>query len=402
MRDAWKMAGLAFVTQNSATGLTFGSFGTIVLAIEAHFRTSRTLASLGISLAILTLSALAPLLGAMLVKRIPIRRAMIAGVLLGAFGYALLAVAPSIQVLLAIYMVVIGPSLVLFGALPSNSLVSTWFGDKAGQALGFANMPLLVTLVPLASTALLAAHGLQWVFAAIAIAHLLILPFALRVSEGPYSGKNEAAAVGDGSAESFIERRDFWLLAIGGGIIVGAGTMKIAHLVAIVTEQGHSIATGTMLLAISGGTGMIGSLLFGWLADRIGGVPALILNALVQCATFFILLAPVGIPLLVLDSALIGACGGGVMAVKGVIFGHLFGQRNFPRVFGLMSIATLPFLFAMTPLAGLLYDHSGSYTLPVIATIGLLALAAIILSPLIAVERRARGAPDIRLAGEFR
>ncbi|MGH6780567.1 MAG: MFS transporter [Sphingomonadaceae bacterium] len=389
---AWKMAGLAFVIQNSATGLTFGSFGTIVLAIEAQFRTSRTLASLGISLAILALSLLAPFIGAVLVKRLPIRRAMMAGVLLGAAGYALLAFAGSIYALLAIYLFLIGPSLVLFGALPSNTLVSTWFGDDPGRALGFANMPLFVMLVPLASAAILAAHGLGAVFGAIALAHLAVLPFVLAVADGPHSGM-EAAAPQRSPTREIIGRRDFWLLAVGGGIVVGAGTMKVAHLVAIVTGQGHSIATATMLLAISGGSGMLGSLLFGWLADRIGGVPTLIINALVQCATFFILLAPVSVSVLVLDAVLIGACGGGVMATKAVIFGHLFGQRNFPRVFGLMSIATLPFLFGMTPLAGLLYDRSGNYALPVAATIALLAFAAAILLPLVAAERRARGTP---------
>jgi len=66
------------------------------------------------------------------------------------------------------------------------------------------------------------------------------------------------------------------------------------------------------------------------------------------------------------------------------------GPANFARVFGLMSIATLPFLFGMTPLAGLLYDRSGSYALPVAVTIGLLFVAALVLLPLLAAERRTR------------
>lgn len=386
---AWRMAALAFLTQNSATGLTFGSFGAIVLAIQSQFHTTRTLASLGVSLAVVTLSLLAPFLGTMLVRRVPIRRVMIAGLLLGAAGYALLAWVGDIRALLAIYLLIIGPSLVMFGALPSNTLVSSWFGDRPGRALGLVNMPLLVSLVPLASAAILGAHGLSAVFACVAVTHLLVLPFAFAVRDGPYAGAGTGKDLGAGSG-AILARPEFWLLAVGGGIIVGAGIMKISHLVAIVTGQGYSAATATMLLAISGGAGMLGSPLFGWLADRIGGVGALIANALLQSATFFILLAPVGVPALVVDAVLIGACGAGVSATQGVIFSHLFGPANFARVFGLMSIATLPFLFGMTPLAGLLYDRSGSYALPVAVTIAMLFAAALVLLPLLAAERRLR------------
>lgn len=386
---AWRMAALAFLMQNSATGLTFGSFGAIVLAIEAQFRTTRTLASLGVSLAVVSLSLLAPFLGTVLVRRVPIRRVMIAGIVLGAGGYASLALVDDIRAALAIYLLIIGPSLVMFGALPSNTLVSSWFGDRPGRALGLVNMPLFITLVPLASTAILAAHGLSAVFACVAVAHLAVLPFAFAVHDGPYAGASAGKDLGAGSGAILI-RGEFWLLAIAGGIIVGAGIMKISHLVAIVTGQGHSAETATLLLAISGGAGMLGSPLFGWLADRIGGVGALMANALLQSATFFILLAPVGLPALVIDAVLIGACGAGVSATQGVIFSHLFGPANFARVFGLMSIATLPFLFGMTPLAGLLYDRSGSYALPVAVTIGLLFVAALVLLPLLAAERRTR------------
>ena len=49
----WRMVAIAAVTQNVAVGLTFGSFGTLVLAIEERFATTRTLSALGISLVIL-------------------------------------------------------------------------------------------------------------------------------------------------------------------------------------------------------------------------------------------------------------------------------------------------------------------------------------------------------------
>ncbi len=380
------MAGLAFLMQNAATGLTFGSFGAILLAIEARYQTSRTLSSLGLSLAIVTLSLAAPFLGAVLTKRVSIRASMAAGICLGAVGYALLAVAPSIHALLAIYLFIIGPSLVLFGNLPSNTLVSTWFGARPGKAMGLVNMPILVMLTPLAATAILNRLGLSAVFAAVAIAHLCALPFVLLVRDGPFaSGKSPKPAA---PADKILVRPLFWLLSIASGIASGAGVMKMSHLAAIVIGQGYDASFAVQLLAISGAAGLLGSPLLGLLADRIGGLRAMVVNALVQAASFAILLAPIGAPALFVDAIVIGLCGAGIPAAQGVMFSHLFGPNNYGRVLGLMSFATLPFVFGMTPLSSFLFDLSRTYSAPITAVAGLLVGAGAIFAGIDFWDRR--------------
>jgi MFS family permease len=382
----WRMAGLAFVTQNCATGLTFGAFGVILLTMEAKFETTRTLASLGLSLAIVTLSLVAPVLGSALTRRISIRTAMLAGICLGALGYGLLTIAPNIYVVLAIYTFIIGPSLVLFGNLPSNTLVATWFGERAGKALGLVNMPLLVTLTPLAAAAILNKAGLNAVFLSIAAVHLLILPLAAMVKDGPFArsrGPLEAAP-----PERVLTRRLFWALAIATGIVSGAGVMKISHLAAIVIGQGYGQDLAVNLLAASGAAGLLGSPMFGWMADRIGGLRAMVVNALIQAAAFSILLAPVGEIALYIDAIAMGACGAGVVAAQGVAFAHLFGPKQYGRVLGLMSLVTIPFVFGLTPMASFLFDHYQTYSAPIGVIVALLLASAAIYAILYVLDRR--------------
>ena len=393
----WRMAGLAFLTQNFATGLTFGSFGAILLAIEARHQTTRTLSSLGLSLAIVSLSLLAPILGTALTKRISIRTSMAAGICLGALGYSLLALAPNIHTLLAIYLFIIGPSLVLFGNLPSNTLVATWFGARPGKAMGLVNMPILVMLTPLAAAAILNSFGLGAVFVAIAIAHLCILPCVLLVKDGPFALRG--ASVAPVGQDRLFVRPEFWLLAVACGIASGAGVMKMSHLAAIVIEQGYSVTLAVQLLAISGAAGLLGSPLFGWLADRIGGLRAMVLNVLIQAASFSILLAPIGPTALFLDAIVIGVCGAGVTPALGVIYARLFGPENYGRALGLMSFATLPFVFGMTPLASALFDVSGDYVAPIAAMTMLLIMAGGCFWGLHFRERRQSGAASVAPQG---
>lgn len=180
-------------------------------------------------------------------------------------------------------------------------------------------------------------------------------------------------------AGAILRQPAFWLLALAIGLITGAGTMKLAHFIPLLTGQGRTFDEANGLLALSGGTGLIGSLLFGYLADRIGGPRALALNAAIQAVVWMIFLAPVNLAVLTLDAIIVGACGGGVQGAFGVAVASRFGPDAFGRAFSLFQIATLPFLFGMTPIASVLFERSGSYHLPMALTVGALAFSSILL-----------------------
>ena len=392
-RTNWTQVAVAALAQNVATGLAFGSFGSFVLAIEAEFGANRAMSSLAVSLMVLTLSLTASLLGR-LIDRVSVRTIMMVGAAAGTMAYAALAVSHGVLALVLIYALVLGPATAALGVLPSMTLAARWTdAEHRGRALGLVNMPVLVMAVPLIMGSLLPTQGLRFCYGVLALGQVLMLPVLLLVRDrNPDAAPSAETAPPQPSfrASTIFTQPAFWTMTVAVGLIAGAGTMKLAHFVPLLTEQGRTFNEANLLLALSGGSGLLGSLAFGALADRIGGVRTLIVNAALQAVLWTIFLAPVGMPLLIVDAIVVGACGGGLQAAIGVVVVALFGLPNFSRVYGLLTLATVPFLFGLTPLASILYQRSGNYHLPMGMMIGGFVVAAILLSSLIERERRTR------------
>lgn len=367
---------LATLASNFAIGLPLGSFGVSVLAIEDEFHTTRALASTAGALIILAYGLMAPVC-AFLMERFTIRATMITGVVLGSVGYVALWAAPNIWTLLAVFALLIGPGSLLAGNFPSSVLINNWFRVRTGRAVGIMMMPLFVMLVPLASNPIIEGFGLRTLYLVLGAVNLLILPLLMLVEDRPADVEpcsRSVEAVGSISPPvprlttgQILGRISFWLLILASGTLNGSGMVKLSHLVPLVAEQGRSMGEATFLLSVSGGAGIFGSFAFGWLADRLGGARSLMLNALLQAATWSIFFLHPGLPLLYLDAFLMGMCGGGVFAAYMILNVELFGRENIPRVLGLAGLFGMIPSFIAPPIAGYLYDLEGSYWLVLIA-----------------------------------
>lgn len=391
----WRQVGIAALAQNVATGLAFGSFGTLVLAIEQEYHASRSVSSLAVSLMIVSLSISASILGRLL-ETVSIRLVMIGGAALAAAAFALASIAQNATQLLAIYLVLLGPATAMLGVLPAMTLATRWSTLRnRGVALGIVNMPVMVMIVPLVIAPILQGGGIRTVYLLLGAVDLVMLPLLfLLVRDRPAVATRlpgEPAPVLADRVETagILRTPAFWFLVVAVGIITGAGTAKLAHFVPLLIGQGRTFGEANLLLALSGGSGLVGSFIFGALSDRIGGTRAMLYNALVQAATWTIFLAPVTMTVLVADAVIVGACGGGIQACLGVALAALFGSKNFSRVFGLMSLFTLPFLFGMTPLTSIIFEATGDYHLSMAVLIGGFLVAAAVFAGLARKERKA-------------
>lgn len=370
-----RMIVIAAIVQNVTTGLLFGSFGTMLYALEDRFGADRGQSSLTLSLAVVSLSLVAAWLGSR-IGRQALRPLMLVGSALSAMGFAVLTQVTATWQLWAVYLLLLGPGAGLAGVLATNALASAWAPDcLRGRALGWVNAPLLVTLAPLAAAFVLQRFGLDALFACLAVCHLAMLPLIALIREPQWAQGQAGAHGGPGRSA-----RGGWLLlglVFVIGVISGGGLLKMSHLIPLVTAQGHSFERANMLLAISGGAGIAGSLVFGWLCDRIGPGVSLALNAILQAGMWFILLVPVHYALLVVDAVVVGICGGGLQTVVATLLVRIYGEEAFGRIFGLLSLLTLPFLFGLPWLAGVLYVHSGGYLLPIALQIAGFVLAGV-------------------------
>lgn len=381
-RYALLMAVIGFLAQNTAIGLCYGSFGVLILEFERHFNAGRAQASLAFSLVVLAAGLVAPVVGSLL-GRVSIRSVMITGALLSALGFACLTQTSSISVMLVCFGLLIGPGVSLLGNIPVMTLINNWFSYRQGLVMGLVMMPVAVTVVPLVVVKLLPVLGFERLLLLIAGAYLAILPLLSFVvdrpehlggSGGPVSGGAAVSArqvsLPRPSVRELLWHPAFLPLIVATGLMMGAGVAKNTHMVPLLVESDWSMEKATVLLAISGGSAVIGSLLLGALADRFNAAGVLLGNALLQSVVWLILIAPVSFPLLVLDAVLIGICLGGFPTAKAVLVMRIFGQQRFAFVTGLTGLTTIPFLFGLSPVVGLVRELTGSYVAPVTLMIG--------------------------------
>jgi MFS family permease len=353
----------ATVAQNVGTGCVFGGLGVSVLALQDRFHASMGIATLGISLTVLSMTALGPLI-ANLLARWGLRRVMSMGVFVSLLGYVLLAYAPSISVVLFACAVLIGPGAAMFAALPPAVLAGGWFPHARGRVTGIAYLPVLSMIIPVIGVSIMQRYGLVGLYLSLALLHLALLPLMLGVVEPPADASDQVAL-----DAPYVEARPggvmgsaiFWLIVLGDGILSGTSIAGGSLMLPIIEEHGVSVELGALLLAISGAASIAGSLLAGVACDRWGAANTLGLAG-VGFAIAWALMAFTGwLPALTLSASLIGLSGAAVFPPLNALSVEIFGVEALPKILGLLGLLTIPFTFAMTPFSGWLRDVSGSY-----------------------------------------
>jgi len=371
----------SFFAQNIAIGCSFGGFAVSVLAIEARYQSSRAMAEMLLALALLSMSLLAPLVGGMVV-RMGIRMTMMIGVLVSAVGYLALALAPTMAIALAAAALLIGPGAGLFGSIPASVLASGWYPKAQGRALGIANVPLFIALIPLLGLFVIERFGVDVFFLCLAGLHALLLPLIVGVKEPPSLTEGTEASALSVVAEKhplrlILSAAMFWLIVLGDGMLNATNITNSAHIIPIAMESGIAPAAAALLLSVGGGASIFGAILSGFLCDRVGAARTLALAGFGSTISWAIIASTGWFPALMIAMVLSGACGAAVFPPTSVLVTQVFGERALPRVLGLLSVFTLPLTFVMSPAVGWMHDMVGNYSIIVLSLTIICALMAV-------------------------
>lgn len=390
----------AFLAQNVAIGCSFGGFSVSVLALQERYDSSRAVTAMGLALIVLVGGLLGPVAAAM-IGRIGIRSTMVLGTLLSGAGYVVLAFAPSMLVALLAFGLLIGSGLAMFGPMPASILAANWYPEARGRAVGIANIPLFVALVPLLSLPVLAGYGLPVFFLCLAAMHLLLLPLMLgiRDAEAP-AGLGLALAGGAMTAvtaRAILRSPLFWAVVLGGGILNATGITAVSHIVAIAIEKGIPAGGAAALVSVMGGASILGSAMVGLLCDRIGGTRTLALAGLGLSASWVVVASIAWLPPIIVAMLLMGTCGAAVFPAVNVVASHRFGIEALPRTIAMFGLFTLPITFCLPPAAGWLRDATGNYMS--VMTIIILCCGGVAALFLLAARATRSRAPALNAAG---
>ncbi|MGN8937393.1 MFS transporter [Bittarella sp. HCP28S3_D9] len=401
----WVIVGAAFVVMAVSMGIATNCFSLFIKPICAHFGFSRQ--SVG---AMQTISNAAMMVTALLSGRIfsrfAVKQVMKVSSIALTVSFFCYSLASSIWVFYLI-SAVLGLALGTVHMVPLSILLSNWFHEKRGFALGLAFMGSGVGGMLFNSLAGVLIEGMGWrvsfqILAAImGITLIPIVFFVIRnrpedMGLLPLGEKGEqapTAQMGEGfTFGQVVKTPRFWAFCL--CIIVSELCMYglMINIAPHVSDVGYSLQTSALISAACMGSLAVGKLLLGTLYDKLGiriatlSAYAATVVGLIGC--LFAHVSPLFLVLVVLGAGL--GCAYGSVAYP-ILTQSLYGLRDYSAIYGFLTAFTR-FGDMLTPLVmGAVFDSMGSYR-PAYATFAVTAVAMAAVCQLI-FPRQKRSAP---------
>lgn len=173
-----------------------------------------------------------------------------------------------------------------------------------------------------------------------------------------------------------------WMLAMAGGLVFFIHTGVNIHQAAFLRDQDISASVAASALTVMAGGTALGSIMWGWLLDRlpVRTVYALTAAWLGGVALLFLLVDSAPVAFVV--AAVFGIGLGGLLVVPPVVMADYFGRSSLGAIRGI----TEPFVSGGQAIggiaAGLIFDLSGSYedTFPMFTVVALIGVVLIVLA----------------------
>ena len=365
---AVNMGVIAFINYNLPIACMWGSFSVLLVHIEARLGVGREQSALGASALSLATALCAPLVG-QFATRIPMRLIMLVGSLLTVAGYVMLALTSTFALYLVAFGLLLGPGMAVAVIMPAT-LVTRWFAVNRGKALGIVTTPALIGLIPLVANWMLRSHGLSATYMVLAALSGLCVIANLFVMDPPAIEATLAVDVHDEHAPSdksamtmaqLARSTRFWAMFLAYAASTTSSVVLGSHMAPMVSSWHLSAMVGATLLSIFFFSAIPGTIVFGWIADRLGAVLALVILVASTAVGWILLLLHPPFAMLVVLAALIGAGGAGVVPVLSLALSEAFGRESFSRGYGLANLAVLPFSVLCVPAAALVFARTGAY-----------------------------------------
>lgn len=389
MRSRFAVVFGACLTQFTVIGLLF-SFGLFFKLFEAEFGWNRTVLSAASALAFFMMGVLAMLSGPLSDRFGPRRVLLITGIAYG-LGFVLMAQITAAWQMFVLFGTLIGLGLGTHDVV-TLSTVARWFEArrgimtavvKVGTAAGQVVLPPLVA-------ALIAWLGWRDALTALGIAAALLLVLAALSMSAPPPRRAADGSLSVAEGRGFAEARRsrvFWTLCAVQFCFFPTLLTVPLHLPVHGLDLGMSTGQAAALLSVIGASSVAGRLTTGRLVDVIGGrwTFALCLSGLVLSLLGFAMIA--GHMALFANVALYGFSHGALFVVVSPTAAEYFGMRALGAIFGVILFSGTIGAALGPILAGLLFDHTGSY---VWAFLTLAVMAALALALVLSLPRPAR------------
>ena len=337
----------------------------------------------------------------MLADKIGVKKLMVSGLLLLSFSFWLYSQAMSLNQMYIIH-VFMGLVLCIAGMLVNVILISRWFNNSRGLAIGIllAGTSTGNGLFPQINTYLLSLGDWREVMIWLSFIPLCMIPLLLIfVKNGPEELQATIEETTDQESKeshtgkSFtlvqaLKTKNFWLLSLMAFCTFYSILAMTGHVFLMLREENYApqvAATGVSIIFLGG---FIGKVISGQLAEIYGRKKILLsgVGIMLIGSVFIVLALLYNNPLFVwIGLALYGFGWGGLYTLIQLLSADLFGIASLGKIMGVINILDT-FGGGLGPfLTGYLYDRTEGYLNPFII-ISLLLIIAFISSSLLSID----------------
>ena len=361
----------------------------LIFPISQQLGWSRTLIAGSVSAGAIASLALAPAVG-WAIDRFGARPVLVVSVL--GLGVAMLSLAWA-TIPLTFYIAFASARVVFHTSAPigASTVAARWFIAKRGRAIGVIFLigavgGIVYTMV---ASLVVESYGLKttWIVIGLMVLVISVAPSLLLVAERPEDvgllpdgdepAADAARKMSPISAFSEVEKmtleedswslseavrsRTFWLLILMGFACYFVHTSIGVHMGAYFRDIGLGATSAALAVSVSWIVSAIGSLVWGWVTDRIQVRYAYCGMFLFQAGSTLYLMFTGGTAGVFLASALFGVVSAGSNVVPSVIYANYFGRSSLGKIRGLGEVGVLLGQGTGPVIAGVLFSLQGGY-----------------------------------------
>ncbi len=343
---------------------TRSSMGLFIGPINTATALGAATVSFAFALSQLGWGAAQPVAG-LLAGRFGTARVVIAGGLVSAIGLALITVAGSGPALMATLLIAGAAGAAAGGApLLMGAVAQRVPAERRGLAMGLVSAGSSAGQLLLAPLAALLIGGIGWQGAMLVFTVLVVavLPAAHVFRRPPVAAENADQGVAPIDARTALRQPSFWFITAGFFVCGFHISFLTTHMPGVLELCGFSPGFSGLWLAIVGGCNIVGSLVSGWLMQRMPMKSLLgTLYALRAVGVALFLLAPASREAMLGFALWMGITYMATLPPTSGIIAKLYGAKNVAVLFGVTMAMHQVGSFLGVWLGGLELELTGAY-----------------------------------------
>lgn len=385
----WIVVGCFFLNF-SAIGVVFNTLGVFIRPVSESLGFTRGGFTLYFTISALSMMFTAPFVGK-LIERFSLRLVVTISSIILTASFVLFS---QCRTLGQFYILGVFSGIGLAGSsiIPVSNMITHWFVDKRGLAMGIVFAATGIgglTANPLANW-IIVNHGWQAAYLSLGLlVGILTIPVAIFVVRGKPADMGlrplgaEAAQAAEGELEGVtlteaIKMSTFWLFALLILFTNIANMGVLHHIIPYLTDLGYASSTAAMLVSFHMGVLMIGKVVTGRVADKLGLIKCYVLLIICMVASILLLYGMQVFWVAIAFCIIFGFASPVITVFPPLFTAKYLGRKHFAIVYGVLSIFSALGTALGTPLSGFIHDWTKSYYPAFAIYIGMAVIAGVV------------------------